>query len=145
MRVEEPVRYLHLAGQGHPLVLGVEAGDQADGHQLEGEGGHRDQCKRNEDEEEVSAPIKLGLALVSHVVGPLDDDAQRPEDAGKKEDDEHLNSPDWIGLKALLLAKKEACCPCQSLIGQVSAVGFVFKLEIASSIIRKDAELKVWP
>ena len=82
MRVEEPVRYLHLAGQGHPLVLGVEAGDQADGHQLEGEGGDRDQRKRNEDEEKISASIKL--ALVSHVVGPLDDDAQRPEDAGKK-------------------------------------------------------------
>ena len=44
VRVEESLRYAHLAGQGHPVVLVVEAGDQADRHQLEGEGDQADRC-----------------------------------------------------------------------------------------------------
>ena len=41
---EEGRRYAHLAGQGHPVVLVVEAGDHADRHQLEGEGDQADRC-----------------------------------------------------------------------------------------------------
>ena len=42
MGVEESLRYAHLAGQGHPVV--VEAGDQADRHQLEGDGDQAERC-----------------------------------------------------------------------------------------------------
>ena len=49
--VEEALCYPHLGGQVHPMVLVVEAGNQADRHQLKGEGDHGDRCHRNEEEE----------------------------------------------------------------------------------------------
>ena len=51
MGVEESLRDAHLGGQGHPMILVVEAGDHADCHQLEGKSEHGDRCQRNEEEE----------------------------------------------------------------------------------------------
>ena len=49
--VEEALCYPHLGGQIHPVVLVVEARNQADRHQLKGEGDHGDRCHWNEEEE----------------------------------------------------------------------------------------------
>ena len=102
--VEDPVGDLHLRHQGHPVVLAVETGDQADDHQLEGEGDDSECCERNEIEEQPPTLVVVFVALIvlPQLVVPLDEDAEGPEDSGEEEDDEHLDAVDWIRLKTFL-------------------------------------------
>jgi len=74
--VEEALCYPNRGGQVHPMVLVVEARNQADRHQLKGEGEHGDGCQGNEEEEQLSLSVIVFWVLLAQVSGPLDENSE---------------------------------------------------------------------